>query len=271
MPGTDHRDAKGCTGSRIMVEREDVERYEKLLSDWRPAPARRPAGQEMPVRDDLYRPNEEPPAPVAGKTAGYGPGAILSLQGQTLVVYKQAVPEKGFHLVLALLPGGKIKLQGVALESYTVEEIGTIAAPQFEQMQRSMSWSRDLLVFHCYSFEDVARVPQSPEAPQAIQEPTAPAQPAPQAPNGRVTPPAAEAQPAKLRRGQRLQIRFGQKSWDAVYWGQDSQGHVVAHMTFNKWALMHLELDRFGSNVTIDPSVDEDLVRQIEAQLNGAQ
>ena len=62
-------------------------------------------------------------------------------------------------------------------------------------------------------------------------------------------------------------IRFGNNVWDAIYWGKDDQGHVVAHQTNNQWALMHLDLDRFGNGVQVDPNPDLALVEQIEKSL----
>ena len=263
------------------MENEDVDRYEKLLKDWRPGRPRGPGPakpSDRPLRDDMFRPDsgdmyrpgaQGSDAQANPRSAAYNPGSILRLQDRTVVIYKQPVPEKGYHLVYTLIPGGTLKLQGVALEGYQVEEIGSIGQPQFDQLQQAMVWTRDLLVFHCYRYEDVDRIPQRPEVPETGAEPgpaATAASPAPSSPsNGRQS---AEAKVEPLRRGQRLQVRFGAKSWDAVYWGQDSQGHVVAHQTFNKWALMHLELDRFGGNVQIDPTVDEEVIGQIEENIN---
>ncbi|MEN6625111.1 MAG: hypothetical protein ABFD69_02665 [Candidatus Sumerlaeia bacterium] len=265
-----------------MTEREDVDRYEKLLNDWRPSPPKRQSGIGLTTAhaESITPVNEEPPEYQAGP-AVHAPGAILCIGDRTLVVYKQSVPDKGYDLVYTLLPGGSIKLQGVALSGHAVQEIGSIGQPEFNQLQGTMRWNRDLIVFHCYRYEDVARIPAAPSAaaeaspaPSYTPEPP-PVRPAPAAQPAMmsqpVPPPPPEDPRKSLKRGQRLQVRFGNKTWDAVYWGQDDQGQVVAHQTYNNWSLMHLDLDRFaGSNMLVDPNIDDNLVRTIEQGLNGS-
>jgi hypothetical protein len=227
-------------------------------------------------------------------------GAILSLNGRTLAIYKQPVPEKEYHLMLVMLPNGQIKTQGIALEGHQVSEIGCLPQMMMDRLQREMCWTRDMIVFHCYSFDDVERIPTNltstvpvltpvpterpvssqpayvPSTPvvQPAPIPTPPPQPAPtyQAPPQPAAPqpaPAApeEPQPTVLRRGQRLQVRFGDRSWHAVYWGKDDQGQVIAHKTNRDWSLMHLDLDRFSTDLMFDPVVDYAVISEIEACL----
>lgn len=281
-----------------MTERDDVDRYERLLSDWKPAPPSKrrsgPSSLTTAHSESITPVNEEFREPVQQATQGplfHAPGAILCLNGRTLVVFRQSVPEKGYDLVYTLLPGGNVKLQGVALGGHSVQEIGSIGQPYFDQLQNTMRWNRDLIVFHCYRYEDVAIIPSAPTGvesapsgspePQPIKvsaanpsytQPTPQPQPAAQPAYQPPPPPPVPEDPRKsLKRGQRIQVRFGQKAWDAVYWGQDDQGQVVAHQTYNNWSLMHLDLDRFSeSNMIIDPSIDEAIVRVIEQNLNGA-
>lgn len=268
-----------------MSEREEVDRYEKLLNDWRPgAPAgkRRSSVGLTTAHNESITPIHEEPVDYR-VPAVHAPGAILSLGEHTLVIYKQSVPDKGYDLVYTLLPGGTMKLQGVALSGHAAQEIGSIGQPYFDQLQTTMHWNRDLIVFHCYRYEDVAKIPAAPSAaPDATPQPskpepqpvrTAAPQPAyqPTIATQPVPPPPPEDPRKNLKRGQRIQVRFGQKAWDAVYWGQDDQGQVVAHQTYNNWSLMHLDLDRFsGSNMMVDPNIDEQLVRTIEQGLNGS-
>lgn len=212
---------------------------------------------------------------VSKDTAPYNPGAILRLNGRMLAVYKQAVPAKEYHLVLMLAPGGAVKAQGIALDGYQIEELGSIAPRYFEKLQSDMQWERDLVVFHCYSYEDVAKVPR---ADGTVEEPRNGRHPAPvAAPAQPRVEEESEAQddsaprPAdlngNLRRGQRLQIRFGDKAWEAVYWGKDDQGQVVAHKTHDNWDLMHLDLKRFANTMQVEPEADLILVQEIEQSL----
>lgn len=194
------------------------------------------------------------------------------------------MPEKGYHLVLILGPHGSVKAQGIALDGYEIEELGNIAPKWFEKLQSDMQWQRDLVVFHCYSYEDTLKVPRL-EGTEAPREPLrmAPAAPAPvaAAPQATAEPladpqtdyaPVAQQPPrpelnGNLRRGQRLQIKFGEKAWDAVYWGKDDQGQVIAHKTHEDWALMHLDLKRFANTMQVDHETDPALIQEIEQSL----
>ncbi|MBN1868369.1 hypothetical protein JW916_13870 [Candidatus Sumerlaeota bacterium] len=54
-----------------------------------------------------------------------------------------------------------------------------------------------------------------------------------------------------LTRGRRFSIKFGNRGWEAVYWGEDEQGSVVAHNTNGQWSLMHLDLSRFRDSFAL--------------------
>jgi len=256
-----------------MTENEEVERYRKILEDWRPGPPQKGA-QTLSVR----MPTPEPQAPVTqaavatpsrgAATAGvtYSPGAILLFNQRTLAIYKRQVPDKEYHLVLVLCPNNAVKTQGIMLEAYDVEELGNLPPAWFERLQNEMRWERDLIVFHCYRYEDIGKIPTAEglEEPRGESEPPAPAQETPE-------PPGEPARPEKangfLRRGQRIQIKFGSNLWDAVYWGRDDQGQVIAHKTYESWSLMHLDLERFSSNLMVDHEVDQSLIQEIEQSL----
>jgi hypothetical protein len=228
---------------------------------------------QKPVALDKVAPNNNAP---------YGTGTILRLSGHTLAVYKKAVPEKGYHLVLLLGPGGAVKAQGISLDGYEIEELGSIAPKWFALLESEMRWERDLIVFHCYSYEDVAKLPKAdgneteprmairpataaPRTEPETQPETAEPDQAPYAPVA--TAPAKVELNGNLRRGQRLQIKFGSNAWDAVYWGKDDQGQVIAHKTYENWSLMHLDLQRFATTMQVDPEADLTLVQEIEKSL----
>lgn len=279
---------------------EEVERYRRILEDWKPGPGpRKNTPPPAPARSNGdARPANNGGAAVAsaytphGAVSTFTPGAILLLNGRTLAVYRKPVPEKEYHLVLVLCPNQTVKAQGIALEGYQVEELGSLAPAWFERLQNEMRWERDLIVFHCYRYEDVAHIPaperfedprgsMPPVAQPAAYQPAQPTyQPAAQQP---VFQQAACQQPAgyqpvppeperangngQLRRGQRLQIQFGAKAWDAVYWGKDDQGQVIAHRTYENWSLMHLDLERFANGLVVTPEIDMVLVKEIEHAL----
>lgn len=214
--------------------------------------------------------NEPVEVPDAG-TAPFVAGTILCLNDNILAIYKRPVPEKGYHLVAALLPKGAIKVEGIVLEGYQIEELGALSKVMFEKMQEEGYWTRDLIVFHCFRWEDVARIPARPVLPSAFEDTHY------KSPEGSshstAAQPVTPTEPAKPRfiRGMMLSIKFGDKAWDAVYWGRDEQGPVVAHKTNQVWALMHLDLDRFGDSIITSEQVDSALIEQINQSLSGAQ
>jgi hypothetical protein len=188
------------------------------------------------------------------------------------------VPEKEYHLMLALFPNHQLKTQGIALEGHQIDEIGCVPPEALDRLQREMRWSRDLLVFHCYSLRDAERIPQQIAPPPAAATPDRVTGDDSAPDNGNAAPPpapaaSAAARPAPaepkangaLRRGQRLQIQFGDKTWYAVYWGKDDQGQVVAHQTNRDWSLIHLDLERFGADLVVDPNIDTRIVEEIAA------
>lgn len=197
-----------------------------------------------------------------------GPGSILWLNRRGVAIYKMAVPEKGYHVVLVPGPHGLLKSQGIELDGCELEELGRITPQLFDRLQLEMRWNRDLIIFHCYTFDDAAKVqlPSCEVCPHFEEKARAEASraAAPHAHNGE----RHHAAPDRsLRRGQRLQIMMGQKRWSAVYWGKDDGGHVVAHNTVGDWALMHFNLDQYAASMSVEPEPDAELVRQIEVAL----
>ena len=179
-----------------------------------------------------------------------------------------------------------------------MDEVGSLPAPVLNDLLRKMRWTRDTIVFHCYCYEDVLKLPAMDPAAKtsaptmqepAVQEPTTP-QPAapppsssapksapasapaatepPRATTETAPPPAEEpAGNGTLHRGQHLKIKFGDKLWEAVYWGKDNQGSVVAHRTYDHWSLMHLDIERFGNDLAAGDEVDMGLLKEIEQSL----
>lgn len=265
---------------------DEVERYQKLLEDWTwsnktAAPKAAPSRPEstQPTQPAYQQPSAEiqsiqPVQPSRQAAPGvYQPGALLCLNGRMVAVYKQAVPEKEYHLVMVMGPNSTVKTQGIALEGYQVEEIGCLSPEIFERLQQEMRWNRDLLVFHCYSYEDVEKLPQQvvPATTQVAQQgrPAETPSATPQRREEATPEPEPEEAPTvgTLRRGHCVNVRFGDKSWSAIYWGRDDQGQVVAHKTHKQWSLMHLDLDRFGADLNIDPTIDPKVIAEIEGSL----
>jgi len=266
---------------------EEIDRYKKILEDWEPGAPKPESEPEIEIRAaDPWPPADAPPRKksVAAPHRPFNKGAILRLSDRSLGVYLGPGPEKKNHLVLNLLPNGAAKVRAAALEAGQAKEIGCLPSEWHEKLKREMRWERDLIVFHCYAYEDVAGIPSGQvlsEAPKApAEEALTPAveaqaevkaEPRPEAQPQTAPEPQPEPEPEPeepgLRRGSLLRIQSGASGWDAIYWGKDPKGHVVVHQIRNKWSLMHLDLDRFGDNLTIQSSVDEALIEQIEQGL----
>ena len=264
-------------------EIDEVSRYQKILEDWKPSShmPRMPnfGGQSVRPAPDIKPRTFSQQDQAVGQS--YAAGSILRLNRNTYGVYDRPVPEKGYHLVHVLNPHGSTKTQGIALEGHQVEEIGELPAKWFHNLQQSGQWNRDLIMFHCYRYEDAATIPvdNRPQAapqqaqplatPPRVQPAAAPReQPAARTQEAPVPPTPPSASESPLKRGNHLTVKFGSKAWDAIYWGHDDQGHVVAHKPNGHWSLMHLDLERFqNTGLVVNANVDPILVRAIEESL----
>jgi hypothetical protein len=299
---------------------EELARYEQLMKDWKPAAApgkKKKAAKDDPVealRVELVeplmaapvQPKATPMVPTTAQVA-WQPGMILSINDRTLAVYKKPIAGSDVHLVALLCPNGFVKSQGISLEGLKVEEIGSLAGEWFKQFETQTRWERDLIVFHCYRYEDTFRIPvlnmvaatesRGPEsgsdfgekAVGSVNESTDEpgrnvALDDPKTEETRDEESSVQSEDLKagadikhepepaepedpllsLKRGQRIQIKMGVNLWDAVFWGCDARGMVVAHQTNGQWSLMHLELQRYRDSIKIDPNIDESLVGDIQ-------
>lgn len=242
-----------------------------LPSGGRPGPAsgsRNPlptqgAEAQLPRRDGRSEWVRE--VPMRGEDGGFLPGTILVLEDGTLAVYREYVPAKEYDLVYQLNENGRAVPQGLPLHNYDVEPIGRVSLLVLDRLSRENRWDRDMIVFHLLQYKDVAHVPRMMEAgsrgagsstivpklSEADLNPTA-------------TPPLPEERP-QMTRGRRMTIDFGPgRTWEAVYWGKDELGHVVAHHTHERWALMHLDLNRFKESVTWGDILAPDALAKME-------
>ncbi|GEM_PF-2438248 len=72
----------------------------------------------------------------------------------------------------------------------------------------------------------------------------------------------------QLVRGRRLRVSFGPgKSWEAIYWGRDLLGAILAHRTHAQWSLMHLDLDRFKDSLDYGEILNSDDIAAIQREI----
>ncbi len=229
--------------------------------------------------------------PAAETKGSFEEGAILAYEDGAVWVYKTPKRGKEYEIVYTLHPNGTVTAEGIALYAYKVKVIGRLSPAALEKLEKTMRWERDAIVFHLSAYEYCSLIP-SPAAPAAgevSRPPTASGASAP-SPPARTSPtplplrPATETPPSaappsapatkekeRLVRGRRLQVSFGPgKSWEAVYWGRDVIGHVVAHHTHDTWALMHLDLDRFRDATEYGETLPQDQIARIQADLTSS-
>lgn len=270
--------------------KEDIDRYKRLMEEWRGAsgtpkeePKPDPKAVSRPVpsgpgSDPADRRLKLAPVPPQGR---HPRGTLLCINDEELVVYDKGPDASGRDSVLDLLYNGAVKPIHMNLTHSKTVRMGCLTPEAFNALCLRMRWDRAGIAAACDSADDAARIPDPVVSPVRTPEPQPPhprddqrlpraaapedpppAQPAPRDPSA--VPPGGKPQ---LRRGVKLQLKFGGKLWEAVYWGRDQSGTVVAHRTNRSWELMHLDLDNFKDSLVVSPAPDRDLLEQINRDL----
>lgn len=278
--------------SKPRVEPDGLERHD--LSGSVPRPEPRPAPRSASNGDagpgagqSRARMASTPPPSAEGQ---FNSGSILCLNDEELVIYRRPVAGKPLDMVYSLLADGAVKIDGLDFSNYRIEEIGQLPPAKLKTLQADMRWSRKMIAPHCFVPEDADRIPDPDEAwtqgktrqpsvetmgdtdvprdtfNKAVQQESA----------VRVQEEEQDEQPRpsgklKIRRGQLIQIKMGYNNWEAVYWGRDAKGSVVAHNTHNHWQLMHFDIARYKDTMTVGPEPDARLVEEISKDLSTQQ
>ncbi len=183
----------------------------------------------------------------------YLPGTILLFEDGTVGIFKESVPQKDYDIVYHLKDSGRARPEGMALFNYDARSIGRLPSPFLDQIIKTCIWERDVILFHLLKFTDCAHVPAIHHR-ESVSGTMVP----------KLTKENLNDKPL-LTRGRRMTIDFGGgRKWDAVYYGQDELGHVVAHNTHQKWTLMHLDLEKFKDKIKHGDIIDSDTQSQIE-------
>jgi len=279
--------------------KDELERYKRILEEWgagneappKTAPPGPPPRMENPQPVASNQPERGraklATAQPAAETGRYPGGTILCLDDSELVVYRRPVKDQPYDMVYSLLSDGSIKIEAVEFSKHKIDELGLLNADEVKSLQTQMRWTRSLISNRCKNPVDAERIPEPASdaqgAPQTPRQAPPPPPPPPDQPlrpvgyrsaegddlNGALPKSQAAAsvpQPGKklvLRRGHRIKLMFGHKSWEAVYWGQDHKGPVVAHNTHRRWTLMHLDLDRFKETMVIEAEPEPKVIQEI--------
>ncbi|GAB4324610.1 MAG: hypothetical protein Kow0059_20310 [Candidatus Sumerlaeia bacterium] len=242
-----------------------------------PAASPRPPAAQAP---DQNAPSASTPSPQDGdqRQALFQQGDILKMDDGTLAVYQGPVKGKEYDMTLFLNPDGRVEPRGVMIYAYDCEKIGHLPPLYFEKLRHLMAWNRDLIVFHLDRYEWCKHVPfptnpalhRAPDkTPLPHRTPLPPRQHRPGETDRieRSASPSQSRPEQMLQKGRRIAFKMGANEWHAVYWGRDELGHLVAHQTHGEWALLHLDLERFGSAIQYNGLLGPDELREMEQSI----
>ena len=249
------------------IENEEIlstsypEKSEPKTTD-KPSPGIPPENKSIPVIPETVPPETQETKsapeeiaekePLQQKTTEFERGDIFYLEDKTIVVFNIDVPDKEYDFVYVLHPSGKIIPQGICLYAYERMKIGHIPESYLERFDNSIYWDRDLILYH---LDELGFSYLLPRPGPSIEKPK------------KDSVERSKKQGKKLTRGKIITIEIGKNKWEAVYWGKDSLGTVLAHNTNGKWSLMHLDLERFKGNVKYGKMTPQDKMDEIEKQI----
>jgi len=285
-------------------EKAYLEQFSKNVAENRPVA--RPGSQGGSMQRRMAPASEPssgrgaiaPARQIEGPPLNLQAGAILSLNDGSVGLFKEAPADKEYQLVYFLEPDGKINPQGVVLKAYKVRHIGQLPADFLADIQRSHRWSRDAIVFHVGHWSDLQFLPPAASYISGM-APTVGGISAQGGKGGAVPPPSGEYRrvdgsgsssgytesrsgggAAAMRApglpskdevfviGRKFKIKFGDRDWEAIYWGKDDLGSIVAHCTNRVWSIMHLDLSRFKDNFEAVGMLSEVEINQIKQSLD---
>ncbi len=213
------------------------------------------AGREE-LREEAAKRGESPEELYYDEKGLLLEGTIIAFEEGGMGIFHKTLPQKDYDVVYMLAEDGTAKPQGMPLYNYDILPVGRMDRRHLGLIMQAGAWERDLIVFNLARYEDRDKIPHYTGEMEAPTEQAA-------RPDPREM--KAQGDEEKLVRGRELSIAFGpDKTWTAVYWGKDELGDVVAHKTHGKWALMHLELDRFQNSMRFGKVLGRDEMREME-------
>lgn len=216
-----------------------------------PAPVTRRS--PVPAPRETPQPHHRDSREVAlGADGTFPVGTILYFEDKSIGIYKDRRTDREYEVIYLLLPDGRVLAQGIALSNYEVKVIGTLPTEFMLRIQRRQRWDRDEVVYHLESFDYCRLIPHPTTQDIEVSTPR---------------PARREEEPKTLVAGRRFSINFGNQEWHAVFWGEDELGPVVAHNTHDRWAVMHLDLNRFRDSLVLGEMIDEALKQEIRGDL----
>ena len=270
---------------------DELERYRQLLDDWGKAKTDPESHVQIPKPTLKPRPQKptgrarlQPQAPDEAGDGRYRKGTILVLDEEELAIYRRPVAGKPYDMVYSLMTDGGVKIEAVDLPEHEVTELGRLSAESLKILQTHMRWSKPLIAPHCQDPGDAERLPDPENGDEEAYPP-----PAATSTNPPVNKPCNGPSPSieqlvrqesavrvekpgksgktRIGRGQHIKIQIGGNSWEAIYWGKDQTGTVVAHKTHGHWVLMHLDLGQYRDSLVVVSGRNESLIEEINYDL----
>lgn len=70
-----------------------------------------------------------------------------------------------------------------------------------------------------------------------------------------------------LEKGRRVAIVHDHSRWEAIYWGREDGGHLLAYETEGHWILTRIDLHRVSGRVSVGDLISLTDIRRIERDL----
>ncbi|MCX7011920.1 MAG: hypothetical protein NTW86_05030 [Candidatus Sumerlaeota bacterium] len=213
-----------------------------------PPPEPAPAPRRAAAEDKAYDRQGKLP---------YPPGTVVRM-GNEVGIIKEEISNREYDLVYLLCADGRIEPRGVTLYSYDLERLGRLPREELNRISKRQFWDRDRLIYYLDDISFARGIPLIVPKGEAESASTRLAQ----------TRSEPHDDGHSLLRGRRLSIVYGDKSWEAIYWGQDEEGPIVAHAFGpDEWELMRLDLNRFGDSLKRGRLMSDREIKAIEEQV----
>lgn len=218
--------------------------------------------------------------PLAPKTGTYEEGTIIRFEDGTIAIYISEVPGKEYEIIYCLNESGRVEPRGIALYSMKHTVLGKLPEERVKHIKSKMRWMREEIIYYLDKFEYIHLIPQINYCESTVTTPveektlihtnsgvttrqSTTVEKETEKENQR-----SDTQAPTLVRGRKIKINYGNRSWEAVYWGADQYGPIVAHKTSGKWELMHLDFSRFADKIEYGEIIPSNVMAEIQDAFN---
>lgn len=70
-----------------------------------------------------------------------------------------------------------------------------------------------------------------------------------------------------FQRGRRISVVQGSHKWEAIYWGRDRNGEIVAEKNKGKWRLTYVDLHAMADRLLDGTMLTTQEIKEVEADL----